>query len=279
MSTPPDKPDNGNAIEHPEKEPLAQQQPLEFAQSQEHVVPAPVPASPANEEVSTPREASTAQGAPTPEQVTTQAGATSPVLNADGLPISPITPTTDQAPRPDEPPPTPELHLTQLRTDVGLSEGAAAYYAEAAAVVLESCEHVCGVRLDVAGSIEREYHIHWEQVTDDVRACHADSQDATEHGAYGIAILVIYDATPYVAVEQSYKSTGFDWWLGEQQDEYPMQRKARLEVSGIRTGTLPQIRYRLQKKLKQTQQSDAMMLPALAVIVEYSRPRMQVGQR
>lgn len=77
-------------------------------------------------------------------------------------------------------------------------------------------------------------------------------------------------------IRRSPKLTGFDYWLGDKESDYPFQDKARLEISGILKGTKSQINQRLNEKLKQTKRTDHLNLPALVVIVEFSRPLAKI---
>ena len=68
-----------------------------------------------------------------------------------------------------------------------------------------------------------------------MRRTHNDLQDATEAGACGLAILLVQLFVGYTVVERSVKGTGFDYWLGSENDAL-FQNKARLEASGILRG-------------------------------------------
>ncbi|MEC4819430.1 MAG: hypothetical protein SAK29_40100 [Scytonema sp. PMC 1069.18] len=73
-----------------------------------------------------------------------------------------------------------------------------------------------------------------------MRRFNADTEVATEYGAYGIAALLMPYLTGLTVIERSIKgkSLGFDFWLGSIDDPNTLfQRKARLEVSGIRKGS------------------------------------------
>ncbi len=94
---------------------------------------------------------------------------------------------------------------------------------------------------------------------------------ATEHGAVCIAILLALKLTNYTIIEKSARKNGFDYWLGEKEDIL-FQKKARLEISGIFQGTDKDIKQRYNIKVKQTQQSDTLNIPAYIGIVEFSKP-------
>jgi len=84
--------------------------------------------------------------------------------------------------------------------------------------------------------------------------------------------------TGYTIVRRAKKKTGFDWWL-DNDGPLPFKTTDRMEVSGIRNGTAPQIASRLKQKLAQTRQSDSMNIPAYTVVVEFGRPLSKIGKR
>jgi hypothetical protein len=66
---------------------------------------------------------------------------------------------------------------------------------------------------------------------------------------------------------------GFDFWLGSiDNPDTLFQRKARLEVSGIRNGSQSIIQSRVNMKLKQISPSDT-VAPGYICIVELGTPR------
>ena len=149
--------------------------------------------------------------------------------------------------------------------------------AEAAAVCLEHREHASGAHLTVQGIAAETFEVHWQAVAEKMRKCWADMQAATEHGAYGIAFLLIIDLTEYTIIERSCKGTGFDYWLGTKQDEL-FQKKARLEVSGILAGEEREIKDRVRQKKKQTDPSDGER-PAYIAVIEFSAPTARVVKK
>jgi hypothetical protein len=159
-----------------------------------------------------------------------------------------------------------------------LTEARGRSLAEAAAVCLEDQSHRGTAILFVAGDYETTFEILWPEVTEQMRRCYNDLEVATESGAYGIAILLVRELVGYTAVEQSRKGTGFDFWLGSDEDEF-FQHKARLEVSGIRSGELNSVQIRVNQKIRQTKRSDALEIPAYIVVIEFSRPLAHLVQR
>ena len=150
--------------------------------------------------------------------------------------------------------------------------------AQAAVVCLECEAHTSAVRLAVDGAFSATFSLWWtEGVTEAKRRFWNDLGDATQWGAYAVAILLIRALTSYTVIERSRKGTGFDWWLGT--DDNLFQGKARLEVSGILRGTPRRINNRIKARMGQTRQSDHLALTAYVVVVEFGTPRAKVVQR
>lgn len=154
----------------------------------------------------------------------------------------------------------------------GLLDGFAQYLGSCAAVCLEKNTHSSGVEMAVEGDHNAAYCLSWQQLTEKDHHTCADLQEATEYGAYGIAILVVRDTAGKTVVERSAKGPGFDFWIGDEEDaELPFQGLARLEVSGILDGHAAAIRARTGVKKKQVTPSDK-LAPALIAVVEFGRP-------
>lgn len=173
-----------------------------------------------------------------------------------------------------------ELNLTELETEEHhfLTTAAGINFAHAASVCLESQGHA--VRVDICGEghyIKTYSSVRYE-VNDKMKRTWNDEEYTTEQGAYGVALLVASKEMNVKAIEKSRKKTGIDYWLGTG-DGFLFQKKLRLEVSGIRNGTDSLIRKRLNDKMPQSEQSDAVKLPALIVIVEFNRPKIMTGLR
>jgi hypothetical protein len=176
----------------------------------------------------------------------------------------------------------PKLLLSELSRGLpGITPSFGSTLAEAGAICFEEQNHKNGVELQVEGTSNAKYNVYWEQITDQMLRCWGDAEYTTEQGAYGVAILLIRDLTDYTVLERSWKGTGFDFWLGKERDysEFPFQDKARLEVSGIRSGYDRQITARMLKKLAQVIPSDSTLLPAYIVIVEFSTPISRVMKK
>lgn len=174
------------------------------------------------------------------------------------------------------------LDLRDLEKGIpALTEALGRVHAEAAAVCLEDRKHPNSVELIVRRIEDRDHVLQWSGITEQMRRAYNDMERATELGAYGVAILLVRDLTGLTVIRQSRKGTGFDYWLGKDDGANALvfQDTARLEVSGILSGTESQFTTRLKQKLKQTEASDGTRLPAYAVVVEFGRPQAEVGKR
>ncbi len=172
-----------------------------------------------------------------------------------------------------------DLHWLDAGTP-GITPAWGAYLRQAASVCLEEQNHPPGVEMPVEGALKGRYAVSWRDVTAQVRRCLGDPEVATEHGAYGIAALVVASLTGLTVIERSRKGTGFDFWLGPRTAKSGLfQRRTRLEVSGIRDNSDGVVEGRVKQKLEQTRQSDGLGLPALVVVVEFGTPLSRVAKR
>jgi hypothetical protein len=175
------------------------------------------------------------------------------------------------------------LDLTTLQS--GLPAITPAYgssLAEAAAVCLDDQGHSSGSILEVIGENNASYQLTWPVVTDQMLRCWNDREYATEQAAYAIAFLLIQETIGFTVVRRSRRGTGYDYLLGNalapiQGDNY-LANLARLEVSGIRSGTISQIKSRVKLKLEQVRPTDG-SLPAYIVVVEFSHPFAQIAYK
>lgn len=153
--------------------------------------------------------------------------------------------------------------------------------AEAAAVCLEERGHSNQVFMQIDGMRTCTAKIERGFVDSTMQRFNADREVATEYGAYGIAALVMPYLTNLTVIERSVKGRGFgfDFWLGEIGDTAGVfQRKARLEVSGIRQGAEAVIQSRVKIKLKQIDPSDA-MAPGYVAVIEFGTPRARIVEK
>jgi hypothetical protein len=167
-----------------------------------------------------------------------------------------------------------ELVLTKLGEGLpAITPSFGAALAEACAVCLEDQGHLQGVKLTVNGDFRTTFRLYWQPVTQQMLRCWNDEEFTTEQAAYGIAFMLIRQLTEFTVIERSRKGTGFDYWLGSEDEagELPFQNKVRLEVSGIRKADDSRVRARIKQKIEQTNPSDG-TFPAYIIIVEFSRP-------
>lgn len=160
-------------------------------------------------------------------------------------------------------------------TMVGLSPEVGNSLAQAGAVCLESESHAPGVDLAVTGTVAGTHPLHWETPDDQARRSWINEIDATENGAAGVAILLARRLLDLVVISRARHGTGFDYWLGGDAAEPPMEGSVRLEVSGVRTGSSSDVARRVRQKLDQMRRGDA-TVPGYAIVVEFGRPMAKV---
>ena len=178
---------------------------------------------------------------------------------------------------------TGELRLTRLAEGLpGITPTVGAYLAEAGAIRFEDQNHPKGVELSVDGDFEAIYEVYWHDVTDQMLRSWRDHEYTTEHAACGVALLLICDLTEYTVISRSQKDTGFDYWIGtEEEDEGrppSFESKVRLEISGIRSGNDRDILARVNKKLRRLDKFPN-PLPAYIIVVEFSAPVSRVVRK
>lgn len=175
---------------------------------------------------------------------------------------------------------TGEISLERLHQGfLGVTEALGAIHAEACLVCFHDQNHPTGVFLEVGGSFSGRCCVNWQgAITEQMLRAWQDETYTTEQAAYGIAFLLIVELTGYTVIEKSWKTTGFDYWLGNEITDDILERKARLEVSGLRAKPLSRVRSRVKEKLKQTHPTDG-KLPAIIVVVEFSKPLSHVVKK
>src|SRR5438270_4766246 len=127
----------------------------------------------------------------------------------------------------DDPTPAIAIDLMELRTSIpALTPSAGESLAEAASLCLEEQLHGIETSVRVTGTFDSSILLRRIEITDAIRRCYNDPDDATELGACGIGILILRHLTGYSAIERSRKGSGFDYWLGSVAS-LPFQKKAR----------------------------------------------------
>lgn len=176
------------------------------------------------------------------------------------------------------------LNLDLIREASRITARKAGYLKESCIWCLLSCQHTNGVHLRVInGAIENTYIVFWNSEPFDTEELNRsyNEDDAVEHGAEAIALLLSSKVTCYDAVQRATRTTGIDYWLGfkSAHPDKPFQSAARLEVSGIlceKHGNT--VRDRAKEKMNQTRQSGN-SLPVYVIVVEFTRPYARVEGR
>jgi hypothetical protein len=151
-----------------------------------------------------------------------------------------------------------------------------AMLAEALMICLYRNGFESGINIGVENEKEDliDFEINWNDDVDiQIDNSWKDQVMATEFGAVGLSVLLVSQLTNYTVVQQSYRSTGFDYWLGIKNDENgSFMNTARLEISGIFNGGKSVVKQRVKLKIAQTDTSDYMNLPAYISVIEFSVP-------
>lgn len=167
----------------------------------------------------------------------------------------------------------------------GITSVQAQYHLEACLVCLDYHQHQTGVLLKIEDRKSEIIQLNWSRtVTDKIRRSWDDLQDATEHGAIAIAVLLLVERTNYSIVARTVKGNGFDYWLSDdtsfEDNELIPTGSARLEVSGILTQTKNNtILSRINRKEKQVSSSDNSNFPAIILVVEFSHPEAHLVEK
>ena len=83
----------------------------------------------------------------------------------------------------------------------GITPSYGATLAEAGAVCFEDQQHTNGIELPIDGTFQAMYKVFWQPVTSQMGRCYNDEEDATELGAYAVALLLAPDLTGYTIVD------------------------------------------------------------------------------
>lgn len=170
-----------------------------------------------------------------------------------------------------------DLHLDTLGDGImGLTQEFGNFLLQACAVCLENQSHRSGAQMVLLNSRgNKSITLYWNAIVDDrVRRNWSDLQEATEYAATGVAIKLAQTESNSSCIERSSKGTGFDYWLGDENDLGIFERKQRLEISGILQETTSNtVASRMKSKEKQTEVSDGMAIDAHICVVEFSTPK------
>ncbi|TAE00953.1 MAG: hypothetical protein EAZ97_04465 [Bacteroidetes bacterium] len=173
-----------------------------------------------------------------------------------------------------------KIQVFVLQQKSYLSKARCEGFAEAASVCLANSEHQAPVLLTVEGDLQAQFELEWQEITEEINNSNQNTQRTVEEGAYCVAMLVVEELTEFKAFKQSQTHSGVDYFLRKTITEDKKDFiEIRMEVSGILKGTPAQIEQRMKEKVQQSKQSDHLDMPALIVVVEFSRPLVKIIKR
>lgn len=156
----------------------------------------------------------------------------------------------------------------------GIAPAIGAYFYAAIVVTMHRLNHAEHLTMPLNGDNPKILDINWQDTfNDQLDRSFKEDSSMIDAAASGFSCLLAIEETNYTIVERGYKGSGFDYYLGY--DNEPLFTKAaRLEISGIKQENEGNtIEKRLRIKLKQTDQSDQEKLPAYVSIIEFSKPK------
>src|SRR5262249_45477557 len=132
-----------------------------------------------------------------------------------------------------------KLRFEDLSTrHVGVTPGLSATFAEAARVCLERHHQSPQMVALHEGGAETRGTAEWQPADERTRNGWANDDDATEYGAYGLALAAVELTRGMVAVRRAERLTGADYYLGQPGAElHNLEASLRLEVSGTDEGS------------------------------------------
>jgi hypothetical protein len=163
------------------------------------------------------------------------------------------------------------LRFSDLSTrHVGVSDGISNGYSEAVCVCLDR-HHKSPAEFTLRDNNKDEAGVaEWVSVDDRTKNAWANKDDATEAGAYGMALAAIEVMRGLVAVRRAETRTGADYYLGRPDSlSEDLEASVRLEVSGTDEGGEAVIRSRLKAKVEQAARGNS-NLPAVASVVGFA---------
>ena len=152
---------------------------------------------------------------------------------------------------------------------VGLTKAIADSYTEAARVCLDRhhspptdfCLH--------KGDASLEAITQWSLTDKRTRRAWSNETDATENGAYALALAAVDLMDDMVAVHRAETKTGADYYISPKDSESDdLEDCFRLEVSGVDRGPEGTVVQRLREKLGQAARGNS-NLPAVASVVGF----------
>jgi hypothetical protein len=152
----------------------------------------------------------------------------------------------------------------------GVSEGIASSYSEAERVCLDR-HHVSPVEFRLRdGDGEGVGSAEWAVTDKRVKNAWANKDDATEAGAYGVALAAVEVTRGLVALRRAETRSGADYYLGPTNGNLEdLETSFRFEVSGTDEGSASVIDGRPRRKLDQARKGIS-NVPAIASVVGFA---------
>jgi hypothetical protein len=171
----------------------------------------------------------------------------------------------------------PELAFHDLASrHPGVTVGVSQSYSEAARVCLDR-HHLSPTNFAVQHVEAQEAQARWEVSDERLKRGWANETDATEWGAYALALAAIELTTGMVAVSRAETRTGADYYIGASSDSADdLEVLYRVEVSGVDRGNESALATRLRQKIQQAAAGNS-NLPAIAVVVGFAAKRIRVA--
>jgi hypothetical protein len=160
----------------------------------------------------------------------------------------------------------------------GLTADQGGVMAQASSVCLDDQGHEISSSLvveDILGIFTSPLILRRLPVTEHLKSAYAFESRATDHGACGIALLLILRFTDLKVFEESRGDSGYDYWLGRDPD-HAFRGGVALEVSGIRHGGASQVNARVKEKRDRLSKYQDDAGPGYIIVVEFSRPLARI---
>ena len=118
--------------------------------------------------------------------------------------------------------------------------------------------------------------VRWAFADERTKGAWNNEIDATEQGAYCVALVVVELTEGLVAVRRAEKETGADYYIAPINAQVEdLEGWRRLEVSGVDKGNISAVQQRLRQKVAQAKRGKS-NLPAIAAVVGFLCKRVSV---
>jgi hypothetical protein len=170
-----------------------------------------------------------------------------------------------------------KIHIEDLQgRHPGLTPGTALAYREAAEVCFAR-HHSPPTDLSVDHNSQITAVAQWNLPDDRTKRGWANETDATEAGAYCVALATIEVTGELVAISRAETRTGADYYIAPKGTQpTDLEAAYRLEVSGIDEGDASSVKTRLNQKIKQALRGRS-SLPAIAAVVSFSSANVAIA--